>query len=199
MWAICASGGCIPAPLFCFVLCFFPFFSRHPEVPCLFVQFDGPARALSRTSKYQIPNTTILRLCPNILLNLCVSYGRLWSAFPGIILGALPRHNFTALSTHYHGALPMPDYSLLSQEAIPISVLFSCTSSGLCRITTPGLWPNRCCKILDSELHKRILKVPLFALPVLYTQKILTSHQLQRRKYKQRQLNGFDFWFRWLF
>ena len=39
-----------------FVLCFFPFFSRHPEVPCLFVQFDGPARALSRTSKYQIPN-----------------------------------------------------------------------------------------------------------------------------------------------
>ena len=142
---------------------------------------------------------TISRLCPNILLNLCVSYGRLWSAFPGTILGALPRHSFTALSTHYHSALPMPDYSLLSQEAIPISVLFSCTSSGLCRITTPGLWPNRCCKILDSELHKRILKLPLFALPVLYTQKILTSHQLQRRKYKQRQLNGFDFWFRWLF
>ena len=26
-------------------------------VTCLFVQFDGPARALSRTSKYQIPNT----------------------------------------------------------------------------------------------------------------------------------------------
>ena len=99
---------------------------------------------------------TISRLCPNILLNLCVSYGRLWSAFPGTILGALPRHNFTALSTHYHGALPMPDYSLLSQEAIPISVLFSCTSSGLCRITTPGLWPNRCCKILDSELYKTI-------------------------------------------
>ena len=53
MWAICASGGCIPAPLFCFVLfCVFSlYFSRHPEVPAFFVQFEGPACALSRTSK----------------------------------------------------------------------------------------------------------------------------------------------------
>ena len=39
---------------FVFVFCFFfPFFFRHPEVPAFFVQFDGPARALSRTSKDQ--------------------------------------------------------------------------------------------------------------------------------------------------
>ena len=142
---------------------------------------------------------TISVLCPNILLNLCVSYGRLWSAFPGTILGALPRYNFTALSTHYHGALPMPDYSLLSQEAIPISVLFSCTSSVLCRITTPGLWPNRCCKILDSELHKKDIDsaVVCFA-GVIHTENTnFTS--IAKEKNKQRQLNGFDFWFRWLF
>ena len=38
--------------VFCSVFCFSPFF-RHPEVPAFFVQFDGPARALSRTSKDQ--------------------------------------------------------------------------------------------------------------------------------------------------
>ena len=50
-----------PRPIFAlFFVCFcfwffviFPFFFRHPEVPASFVQFDGPARALSRTSKDQ--------------------------------------------------------------------------------------------------------------------------------------------------
>ena len=39
--------------LFFVFVFFFLFFSRHPEVPAFFVQFDGPARALSRTSKDQ--------------------------------------------------------------------------------------------------------------------------------------------------
>ena len=42
-----------PPPPF-FVFCYFFFFLRHPEVPAFFVQFDGPACALSRTSNYQI-------------------------------------------------------------------------------------------------------------------------------------------------
>ena len=44
-----------PRPIFALFLFFviFPFFFRHPEVPASFVQFDGPARALSRTSKDQ--------------------------------------------------------------------------------------------------------------------------------------------------
>ena len=39
--------------LFCFCFCYFSLFFRHPEVPASFVQFDGPACALSRTSKDQ--------------------------------------------------------------------------------------------------------------------------------------------------
>ena len=52
--------------LFLFIV-FSPFF-RHPEVPAFFVQFDGPARALSRTSKYQRPNTTLPETHGNISL-----------------------------------------------------------------------------------------------------------------------------------
>ena len=45
MWVSCTSGGLHP-----------PLFFRHPEVPAFFVQFDGTACALSRTSKHETWN-----------------------------------------------------------------------------------------------------------------------------------------------